>query len=282
MAPSARKRPPRGFEPRPLPSKVKCHNVTFKDHTGNPALMSWSGSGNRADLPYLPSWIFYMVNPEIPRDFDGCKFVFGLERGGRLLYSTGDFRYEFFFLPGATAEECVAHYRGEIAARGTMWRQVRKVKMALKEKKKHEAGGEGVDDSAEELSSGDDDEPQSGSTSEGLPGLPWVKRSRDWYFTNYRSWLFMYLDADIQWGPDQDHNVCLVKFDPMPIEWEEGETVRWDPMEHPVHSEHMKARERVGDKDGLIRWMGDRSNDHWAREASEATDDVQDLGWETW
>ncbi|KAI8648648.1 hypothetical protein NCS57_01476500 [Fusarium keratoplasticum] len=279
MAPSARKRFG-GIEPKPLASKLKYHNVTFKDHTGNSTLMSWSGPGNRPNLPYLPSWIFYMVNPEIPRDFDGGTFVFGLERD-RMLYSAGGFRYEFFFLPGATAEECIAHYRGEMAARGTMWRQVRKVKMALK-KKKHEAGEEGVDDSAEGLSSGDDDEPQSGITSEGLPGLPWLKKGRDWYFTNYRNWLFMYLDADIQWGPDQDHNVCLVKFDPMPIEWEEGERVRWDPMEHPIHSEHMKARERVGDKEGLIRWMGDRSNDHWAREASEATDDALKLGWKSW
>ncbi|EEU41641.1 uncharacterized protein NECHADRAFT_87919 [Fusarium vanettenii 77-13-4] len=277
MAPSARKRT-EGAQPRPLRPCVN-HNVIFNDHTGNPSLMSWYGLENRPNLPHLPSWIFYMVNPEIPRDFDGCTFVFGFE-SNRLLYCAGGFRYEFFFLPGATAQECIAHYRGEMAARGTMWCQVRKVKMALKEK--HEAGEEGVGDSTETLSSGDEDEPQSGITGEGLPGLPWPKRGGDWYFTNYRSWLFMYLDADIHWGPDQDHNFCLVKFDPMPIEWEEGERVRWDPMEHPIHSEHMKARQKVGDKGTLISWMGDRSHDHWAREASYATDDAEDLGWETW
>ncbi|KAF5006576.1 hypothetical protein FDECE_7051 [Fusarium decemcellulare] len=278
MAPSARKRFG-GIEPKPRPLKAKYHNVTFKDHTGNPALMSWSGSENRPNLPYLPSWVFYMVNSEISRDFDGCGFVSGLERD-RMRYSAGGFRYEFFFLPGATAEECVAHYRDEMAARGTIWRQVRKVEAALKTK--HEAGEEGVNDSAEELSPGEDDEPRSGVTSEGLPGLPWLKKGSDWYFTNYRSWLFMYLDADIQWDQDQDHNVCLVKFDPMPIEWEEGEKVRWDPMKHPIHPEHIKARGRVGDKEELIRWMMDRSHDHWARAASEATDDAGDLGWETW
>lgn len=89
------------------------------------------------------------------------------------------------------------------------------------------------------------------------------------------------MDADIQWGPDQDHNVCLVKFVPMPIEWEEGERVRSGPMEHPIHSEHIKARGRVG-KEELINWMGNRSNEYWARAASEATDDAEDLGWETW
>ncbi|UPL03953.1 hypothetical protein LCI18_014887 [Fusarium solani-melongenae] len=276
MAPSARKR---CVDPKPRP-KLKDHNVPFKDHTGSPAVMSWCGLENRPNRPYLPSWIFYMVNPEIPRNFDGGAFMSGLESWSRINYGSGGFRYEFFFLPGATAEECIAHYRGEMAARGTVWRQVRKVKVALK--KKHEASKEAVDDSVEELSSDDDDEPHSGITSEeGLPGLPWLKRSSDWYFTHYRTWLFMYLDADIQWGPDQDHDVCLVKFDPMPIELEEGERLRWDPMEHPIQLKHMKAMGRVGDE-GLVRWMSDRSDDHWAREASEATDDAEDLGWETW
>jgi hypothetical protein len=281
MAPSARKYLPPGVEPKSLVSKAKYHNVTFKDHTGRPALMSWSGSENRPSIPYLCSWVFYMVNPEIPRDFDGCAFQFGLEED-RVRYGFGSFRYEFFFLPGATTEECVAHYRGEMAARGTIWRQISKVKTALKEKKKQEAGEEGADDSAEDSSSADGDEPSPGTAGEGLPGLVWPKKVDDCYFINYRSWLFMYLDADVQWGPNQDHDVYLVKFDPIPIEWEEGERVRWDPMEHPIHSELMKARGRVGHEEELASWMGNTSHSQWSVAANDAECDAEELGWESW
>ncbi|CAH0017913.1 unnamed protein product [Clonostachys rhizophaga] len=117
-----------------------------------------------------------MVNPETPRDFDGCTFSHGLE-DCRMVYHMSSFRYEFFFLPGATAEECVAHCRGELAARGTMWHQVRKVTQAWK---KHAASEEAVDDPAEALPPGDDDEPHFGVTSEqGLPGFPWAKKASD-------------------------------------------------------------------------------------------------------
>ncbi|KAH7134340.1 hypothetical protein EDB81DRAFT_95933 [Dactylonectria macrodidyma] len=281
MAPSARKHLPPGVKPKSLVSKSKPHNITFKDHTGSPAIMSWSCSENRPNLPFLPSWVFYMVHPEIPRDFDGCAFESGIERD-RIVYGGGSFRYEFFFLPGATAEECVAHYRGEMAARGTIWSQIRKVKTAMKEKKKQEESEEGADDSVEEPSSGDGDEPRDGTAGEGLPGLAWPKWDQDCYFINYRSWLFMYLDADIQWGPNQDHDVCLVKFDPIPIEWEEGEKVRWDPMKHPVHSQRMKARGRVGYEEELISWMGNRTNSQWVLAADDATCDAEELGWESW
>lgn len=64
-----------------------------------------------------------------------------------------------------------------------MWRQVRQVKMGLKETKEEEDEDE------------DADEPQPGITNEdGLPGLPWPKHENDWLFTNYRQCLFMYLD----------------------------------------------------------------------------------------
>ncbi|CAH0058662.1 unnamed protein product [Clonostachys solani] len=279
MAPSARKRFGGPEQPKARPSKAKFNSVTFDDHTGKPAIMSWSGSEDMPNLPDLRAWIFYMVNPETPRDFDGCAFASGLKEG-RMLLSASAFRYEFFFLPGATAEECVAHYRGEMAARGTIWQQVRKVERAWK--KKRDASEETVDDPAEGLPSGDDDEPRVAITSEGLPGLPWVKKASDWYFTHYRSWLFMYLDADVQWGPDQDHDVCLVQFDPMPIEWEEGARVGWDPMEHPIRSKHIKAMSRLGDEESLIYWMGDRGQDNWALVARDASNDAKDLGWETW
>ncbi|KAH7000753.1 hypothetical protein EDB80DRAFT_724424 [Ilyonectria destructans] len=268
-------------------SLARKYNVAFKDHTGKPALMSWRKSVNETRLPFLPSWVFYMVNPDFSYEgFDGCAFSFGLEKG-RIRYTGGSFRYEFFFLPGATAEECVAHYRGEMDARGTIWRQIRKVTIAMKNKKQNE-GKEGADsstdDSIEGSSSGD--ESQDGSTGERLPGLIWQKDDDDCSSINYRSWLFMYPDADVQWGADSDdRQVDLVQFDPIPIEVEEDEILKWDPMEHPVHSERMSARGRAIGWDieaGVVSWMDDRKNANWEVAANEAMCNAKDLGWESW
>lgn len=85
--------------------------------------MLWISLRVKRPLPSLASWVFYMVHPDVPLDFDGRAFRSGLEDGHALdLARDSNFRYEFFFLPGATAEECHAHYRGEMEARGTIWR----------------------------------------------------------------------------------------------------------------------------------------------------------------
>ncbi|KAL2752062.1 hypothetical protein ACRALDRAFT_1066143 [Sodiomyces alcalophilus JCM 7366] len=290
-SPSRRRVLPPGHKPKSLVSKSlvsksTSHNVTFKDHTGRSALMSWSGSEDEPSLPPLSSWVFYMVNPAVAQDFDGCAFQYGLEND-RILHRGGSFRYEFFFLPGATPEECAAHYRGELDARGTIWRQIRKVKTALKKKKEEEGEG-GADDDSVERSSSSDDESQDGTAGEQqqqqqLPGLVWPKNDRDCYFINYRGWFFMYPDADVQWGANhEDREVYLVKFDPIPIEWEEGETVKFDPMEHPIHSERMSARGRKGYEEGAVSWMENRKNSNWEVAANDATCEARGLGWESW
>lgn len=237
--------------------------------------MSWGAEESQC-VPPLASWVFYLVNPGTSRNFNAIAFILNLESGIDL-YSASGSRYEFFLLPGVTPEQCVAHYRGEIATRGTMWRQVRHVRMATKERKGEDK--EGADNSAEKSSSdGDNNETQPGITNEqGLPVLPWPKHDEDWFFTNYRQFLFMYLDAnsDIQSSPDQGHNVCLVQFDPMPMEREEGEVVRWDPMEHPIYTKCMKLIDEKGSEGDLRDWKQDIKNDRWALEASNATDNAK-------
>ncbi|KAF7547241.1 hypothetical protein G7Z17_g7878 [Cylindrodendrum hubeiense] len=153
-------------------------------------------------------------------------------------------------------------------ARGTIWRQIRKVKMAMK-KKQQDEGGEGVDDPIEELSPINGS--QDGFTSK-LPGLVWPKDDKDCYFINYRGWLFMYPGADVQWGTDSiDHEVCLVKFDPIPIEWDEDDIVTWDPMEHPIHSKRMNARgSEENQNQAAVSWMEDRKNANWEVAANDA------------
>ncbi|KAH6980138.1 hypothetical protein EDB82DRAFT_510226 [Fusarium venenatum] len=105
------------------------HNRIFNDHTGKPALMSWTTSESNGPLPPLASWVYYMVHPDELNDFDGCVLHDGLTVPSSINRG-GSFRYEFFFLPGATAEECHAHFLGEMKARGTIWRQICKVNRA--------------------------------------------------------------------------------------------------------------------------------------------------------
>lgn len=82
--------------------------------------------------------------------------------------------YEFYFLPGTTAEECVTHYRRELDARGTIWRQIHKVKTALRKKNKQEEDEEGADDSVRGSSSSE--ESQDDTAGERLSCLVRPKR----------------------------------------------------------------------------------------------------------
>ncbi|RSL79546.1 hypothetical protein CDV31_017198 [Fusarium ambrosium] len=227
--------------------RAVSNNHIFNDHTGKPALMSWGSTAVKCPLPPLSSWVYYMVHPDVPRDFDGCAFHNGLtedssiSRGGR-------FRYEFFFLPGATAEECHAHYRGEMEARGTLWRQVRKVKRAMK-LRKQENGEQDESPSGEDTMSDQDD-----TVDSHLPGLFWPLDDSDCYFVGYRGYFFMYTDAEIETrGADGEaRHVYLVRFDPILEEWGEDEIPSFDPMEHPVHSEQIKLKYK-GKKTGIVK-----------------------------
>ncbi|UPK98552.1 hypothetical protein LCI18_009487 [Fusarium solani-melongenae] len=242
------------------------NNHVFKDHTGKPALMSWESISVKSPLPPLASWVYYIVHPDAPRDFDGRLFHDGLTdssslgRGGR-------FRYEFFFLPGATAEECVVHFRGELESRGTIWRQTRKVErvMQLKKQQEEHDSGEGK-----------------------LPGLVWLKPGRHGSNQFYRGHLFIYTDAEIETrGADGEaRHVYLVEFDPIPQEREEGEDDEdygWDldPMKYPVYSRRLKVRDQDSGS-SLGGWMEEKKIAQWEEEANHATGKALDLGWESW
>ncbi|KAM0419069.1 hypothetical protein ACHAPT_012008 [Fusarium lateritium] len=276
---------------------VISNNRIFNDHTGKPALISWESTAAKCHLPPLPSWVYYMVHPDVPRDFDGCELHNGLtddsslSRGGR-------FRYEFFFLPNATAKECHAHYRSEMEARGTLWRQVRKVKRAMK-LKKQENGEQEESISGEESALIDEDtrliiednnnndedtmSDQDDTVDSHLPGLFWPLRDGDCYFVGYRGYFFMYTDAEIETrGADGEaRNVYLVRFDPIPQEWREDETPTFDPIEHPVHAEQIKIRD-PNFEESLGGWMEMRKCAFWEQEARQTTSDALELGWESW
>lgn len=197
-----------------------------------------------------------MVNPDVPQDFDGCAFRCGLEND-RSFDIYNQFRNKFYFLPSATAEECVTYYRGELDARGTIWRQIRKMKIASQ--KRNQAEGEEGDSNLEGISSGD--EAQDGTAGEQLPGLVWPKYDDDWYYIDYRDWFFMYPHADVQWSAD-DNNRKITSSD-LSLSLGEDEVVKFDPIEHPIHSGRMSARDREGYIEGAVGWMVNRKNSNW-------------------
>ncbi|KAI8666873.1 hypothetical protein NCS57_00914300 [Fusarium keratoplasticum] len=272
-----------------LPPALPCvsNNRIFNDHTGRPALMSWESTGVKNPLPPLASWVFYMVHPDVPRDFDGYKFQRGLE-DGRPQVRGGSFRYEFFFLPGATVEECHTHYLGELKARGTIWRQIRKVKRAMDlEKQKNPQPVE--DDLVEESSSGpgsttseSSSDEEAATNNQQLPGLVWPKHDHDDDLLSYRGWFFIYphINIDCRGADGAKREIDIVTFDPIEQEWEEDEVRRFDPMEHPVHVTRKKAREDC--ELGVMDWMYWRLRSHWEQKADEATDDAMKLGWKSW
>ncbi|RSL86746.1 hypothetical protein CDV31_016356 [Fusarium ambrosium] len=170
-------------------------------------------------------------------------------------------------------------------ARGTLWRQVRKVKRAMK-LRKQENGEQDESPSGEESAALDDEDTMPGqddTVNSHLPGLFWPLDDSDCHFVGYRGYFFMYTDAEIETrGADGEaRHVYLVRFDPIPEEWGEDEIPSFDPMEHPVHSEQIKVRD-PNFESSLGGWMEMRKCAHWEQEASGATSDALELGWETW
>ncbi|EEU44519.1 uncharacterized protein NECHADRAFT_85151 [Fusarium vanettenii 77-13-4] len=283
--------------------RIVYNNRIFKDHTGAPALMSWNSHEVLRSLPPLASWIFYMTHPDVPRDFDGHLLYSDLEYDHQLCRG-GEFRYEFFFLPGATVEECHAHFLGEMKARGTIWRQIRKVKRVMKQKKQEQ--GEEVEEVQQAASNqepaSDEESPyvpesssdeetasdQDAATDSQLPGLPWPKNDRDCGYSSYRGWFFIYPDADIECRtPEQKaRQLCLVQFDPIPPDWEWDEKEEGgnsNPMERPIVSRWMKAdNQEEGFESGLFGWMESLKRALWEEAADEATENALKLGWESW
>ncbi|CAG7563871.1 unnamed protein product [Fusarium equiseti] len=291
-------------------SESANHQITFKDHAGNQAIMSWHGLKTQR-LPTLSVWVIYMVNSKIPQEFDTWKFQCTFDHESEP-YLGQSFRFEFFFLPNATPEECVAHYKKEIASRGTVWRQIRQVREATKDirrerrmkcvrerkamkeeqEKMREADpdidfngaevltdytSDGYDSPETSLYDEEDEEPRPTTpNSQSLPGLPWLKHDE---LQGYRQYFLMCTDEEVKWGPappnqnEQALNLRVVEFDPVPLELEEDETARWDPMEHPIMV-------RQDPELWFSCWIVDRCRDYWALQAMEAME--EELGWETW
>lgn len=257
-------------------------------------------------LPSLRSWVFYMVNPGIkPESFNGHNFKRGLEALDNT-HHCQDFHYEFFFLPNASAEECVTHFRSEITARGTIWDQIREVAAAKAIQNLQDPGLEVSDDmAAVRLGADRKQEPYSDRVGEGqrLPGLlfPLEDPPYEIFDHMYRGGLFVYPHADVSWGgtdASAAREICLVNFDPIPIDEEErnGGTISFDPIDHPVHLQLLPAarppNERKRELGGpypeegksITLWMDRYAYSEFPPrlQARDATTDATDMGWQSW
>ncbi|KAK0649702.1 hypothetical protein B0T16DRAFT_389705 [Cercophora newfieldiana] len=128
-----------GTAPGPNHTGIICHKTPFAAHDGSPAAMaSWNGLSET--LPYLYTFAFYITNPDMTGDsFDSAAFYERCLLSGHYLEP---FRFDFYFLPNASIDDCKAHYMAEKAARGPITVQIEAV--VRKEPPKNEGGLPGM------------------------------------------------------------------------------------------------------------------------------------------
>lgn len=235
------------------PRRIHHHNKTFLDHRGNQAVMSWHNhSAEDPGLPQLWCWAFYFVNPKFSLDtFDGAQFKMGMFKDvaeAEFLFE----RMDFYLLPDATPEECVEHYRAELAKRGTVWEDLDRVQQAK-------------DGKVQEL------------RLKGLPGLVPAYTDDNDMTSSYKGAIVMSQDAD--WDPEHSgRRMCLVEFDPIPQHYYPDEKIYFNPMEHPVHPQWMDAME-------VTTWIEDSRRSNCCNEFLETTnvnEEASSIGWSTW
>lgn len=102
------------------------------------------------------------------------------------------------------------------------------------------------------MSSQESDQDEDDTVSSQLPGLVWPKSDHHCSNELYRGYFFIYTDAEIETrgANGEARYVYLVRFDPIPQEWEEDEDededlkLDLDPMKHPVNSQRLKVRDQ--------------------------------------
>ncbi|KAL2871339.1 uncharacterized protein BJX67DRAFT_377118 [Aspergillus lucknowensis] len=95
------------------------NRIPFADHTGKTAYMVFE-SWKSIPLPPLFSFSVYFTHVNAtPENTD----MEALHRD--LSPRELDLRFDMYFLPGATIDDCIAHYNGEKAARGSYKEQIR-------------------------------------------------------------------------------------------------------------------------------------------------------------
>ncbi|KAL2788942.1 hypothetical protein BJX66DRAFT_339756 [Aspergillus keveii] len=92
---------------------TKTHVLPFQDHTGSTAYMVFNNR-ETSILPPLVSFSFYFTHPDACRNQED---LVALHDSIEPVMDSFHARFDMYFLPGATEDDCVAHYYGEKATR---------------------------------------------------------------------------------------------------------------------------------------------------------------------
>lgn len=184
-----------GFGPRG-PRIVRSYVNPFRDHAGKPALTVFE---SESPLPFLYSFSIYFTHPDTsPDNCHAAELYRTITQASR--YDTNDveFRLDLYFIPGASQEDCMKHYRTEKSARGSFWTQVDAV--------------------------GRDERPDDDNTK--MPGLvPSYVHNK----SRYRYHSLIYICDEANWR-DGDQTMERVEFDP--LSREDYEKFSKDPGDH--------------------------------------------------
>ncbi|KAL4986482.1 hypothetical protein BDW68DRAFT_163066 [Aspergillus falconensis] len=241
--------------------RMQNHVLPFTDHQGHAARLVFC---SRASCPLPPLYAFaiYFTHTDAsPDSVDPAALFSAINRPSGTL----EIRLELFFLPNATVEDCIAHYRGERAKRGDYRAQI----AALENENQ-------TDHPSTPAPAGDE------SSGRGLPGL--VPSYID-YFKTYHGVLYLCTARD--WSLDK-REMCQVLFDPCREEewadWREESDpevqpafqLRWSPLDQDSPVPDPPVRGSVAQEMHLI------SNRQRHNITTEPWDEAVERGWTRW
>lgn len=181
-----------GFGPRG-PQARQTHVIPFHDHAGQAALTVFESS---SPLPFLYSFPVYFTHPDVSPATSHAAELYQTVTQGPLYDSNAvEYRLDLYFLPNATQDDCIAHYRAEKDARGTFQAQIDTVATG--------GGGGGGEGQGEGEGQGQ------GVT---VPGLVPSYAAHDRARFRYHGLLLACAAADWRAG---DQLLSLVEFDPL-------------------------------------------------------------------
>ncbi len=108
---------------RPVSRAIKLHEQSFRDHGGNTSLMVFWAPIDQP-LPPLYSFAIYVTAPDVTPDTLGASDLLKTLTTSRYAPETTTYRLDIYFRPGASIDECEAHYDAEKAARGVYGSQL--------------------------------------------------------------------------------------------------------------------------------------------------------------
>lgn len=248
----------------------RTHVIPFDDHAGQRALTVFQSS---SPLPFLYSFPLYFTHQDAsPATSNAQELYHAVTQGPLYESNTVEYRLDLYFLPGASHDDCIAHYRGEKAARGTYQAQVDALAASS-------GGGGGA---------------QPGGGASRMPGLVASYAAHDKTRFRYHGLLLI-----CDYSPDWRHGdqlLSLVEFEPLsPEDYERYSRDPGDPREPDVLPATAVRPEAVGEGSpgygrelprphfgvralGVTLWERVPRQEAW----QEAWQEARGRGWTAW